>query len=203
MALLTLPIVDDARIDRSAATTNYGAVQVLYVDVVYVSSVKTQQNRSAIRLLLPAWLRSAQVNTAKLNLYANAITAGGTACWFDRITSGSDAAYWVESQVTWNSRKTGTAWTAAGGDFTGEGQVAWNTPAAAGAFSITGLAALVQDAIDSRNRLFDMMLTLQNEDPGSNVSCSMFSSEYAADPTLRPYLVIDYTPDEVNFGQVF
>jgi hypothetical protein len=199
VATLTLALTADGSIDRQAATTNYDT-QGTQVNAVIIGGGKNQNRRAILRTILPAWLTSAQVTAAQLNMCCNPTSGGGAAARFYRIVSGSDPAYWVESQVTWNVRKTGTNWGTAGGDLdTTYGS--WTLPATgySGWIAITGLLTRVQDAIASRSDLFDLILMLENENPATTVAIAFGDRTH---PTLFPTLQIEYAPSEVNFGQV-
>jgi hypothetical protein len=91
-----------------------------------------------------------------------------------RITEIS-APVWLEAQATWNNKVTGTAWTTPNvkgtsspatqtGPFTTSGEVDWSMVGdEVGRKTITGLAALVQDAHTSRSEHLHIMLMMADE----------------------------------------
>ena len=194
MATLELEIDFDAAMNANLPDTAYGEEGYLAVDVVYVEEVKTLRSRSALKETLPAWLTAAQVNAAKLTMVAyTATNTTDVAAKLRRVTSDDGNGNWVEDEETWNRRRVGQNWTAAGGDTDAEGEVDWTLPADVGSFDITGLGDLVKDAINDRSGLSDFLIYLADEDPGSSIQLLIRSREYKT-TAERAKLVIDYTP---------
>lgn len=111
-------------------------------------------------------------------------------------------AGWVEAQATWNNRATATAWSVANvkgtsspatqtGPFTTTGEVDFTMPIAAGRMTITGLAALVQDAFTSRSKHLRIMLMAADETTADDINGAFRGSEYTLVPD-RPVLTVTY-----------
>ena len=128
---------------------------------------------------------------AQLDVYVNGMFgAGGFACRVERNARDD----WNDEQATWNEYKTGSAWTAGGGDVDAvPAAVAFNSPTALYAFSITGLAAYVVDAIALHAGAVRLRLKADDENA---------AHEFAmlADPadTRRPRLIVTYTDPQVS-----
>ncbi len=194
MATLTLDFDCVTFLDYSQPTVIFGSSTDVYFGVVYVDS-KAGLWRPVKRLVLPEWLASSDVNSAKITLWVVNAGESAAACHVKRMNSGGDSSYHIEAQETWDDRKTGTAWATAtgGGDYVDAGHVAFNMWTSTGAQEITGLGDLVKDAIDNRSRVFDVLLRLDDEDPDSTNQAIFYSDDYTTDPTKQPKLVIDYT----------
>lgn len=98
----------DARLYKAQADTNYGTSAI----AVGKSSATTYIYRSLIKFDLSSIPSTATVSSATMSLYYYSGTDGGGS---NTIKIYRQLKDWVESQCTWNSYKTGTAWTEAGG----------------------------------------------------------------------------------------
>lgn len=186
----------DTKLDSAAPTTNYGTGTAL--DIGWLK-LYTDVCRGLFTFTIPSDIPSAQVKTAKLTLQALIAPAVGAASHVCRLTRSD----WAETQATWNIYKTSNNWTAAGGDFTTTAQVAWNMPTATGSFDITGLAALVQDAIDSRSRVLHLLLKADTESGGTDSTLNVASKDNAT-PAYRPVLVITFaTPADLTLQPAY
>jgi hypothetical protein len=102
---------------------------------------------------------------------------------------------WVEAESTWNSYKTGSAWTAAGGDYVISSPAGGNTtmPASYGWVAID-ITDIVNDAILNVSSIVNIIVKYDTENLTENSNYSrFFSSNYPTDTTKRPKLVITYS----------
>ena len=100
--------VVDSYLDQFNLNTNQDASLSLSV-----YSKSAQLRRAVVRFDLSTIPSDAYAKTATLSLWKN----GGTTSHTHETHQITGATLWVENQVTWNSRATGTSWTTAGGDF--------------------------------------------------------------------------------------
>jgi hypothetical protein len=137
---------------------------------------------------LPA---GATINSATLDLNILVADTAATAAEVRRVTQAS----WVEAEATWNSYSTGNSWTSAGGDYTATGEVAWNHATATGSKTISGLGALVQDALDSRSgQLHIILMSDAAEADTGNTHQNRFRSGEGTTESERPLLTVNYSP---------
>jgi hypothetical protein len=106
---------------------------------------------------------------------------------------------WVEAQATWNNRATATAWSVTNARSPQTGpystsdplEVDWTLPYVPNqAFTISGLAGMVQDALTSRSEQLHLMLMATTE-TGSG-EFGFFRTRTAALTEQRPKLVVTY-----------
>lgn len=124
-------------------------------------------------------------STSKLEVYVS-VAYGATAQTIHRITQGA----WTEMGATWNKYDGINAWATPGGDFSTP-TVPYTSPSATGWFTITGadLAAFLQDALDNRAGIVDMLLKCDTE-PQGPAKGFLFNSDDAA--SNKPKLTVDY-----------
>ena len=116
-------------------------------------------------------------------------------------TAGTDAARqigvfpvttsFVQEEATWNIRRTGTPWTAAGGDFGPQAAVA-AVPNVAGAKVGVDVTALVQAAVNAGTASRYTRVGLSDLGASTNTSYREYYSSKAVDPTVRPVLTVVY-----------
>lgn len=182
----------DTYITSAAATTNFGTT---------TPAIMGQFLGSTYRILIEFDLQvggtipaGSTITAAQLDLNIESVIAGG----------GSAASHvyrllradWVETEATWNIYKTANNWTTAGAgsdgnDYTTTDGVAFNLRTSAGTLSITGLATLVQDALD--NRSSKLILLLRKDVTSDSITNSPSSSD-SGTAGNRPKLTVDYTP---------
>lgn len=101
---------------------------------------------------------------------------------------------WTEAGATWNTYDGTNAWAAAGGDYAANPQVTWLQPSSGGFVDITGMLALVQDAIANRGAQLHVLLKQLNE---AFVAGSYYYGDREAGAffgeTYVPRLIVDYT----------
>ncbi len=96
---------------------------------------------------------------------------------------------WVETQLTWNSYKTGSAWATAGGDYTTTNGV--NSPSVVVNNWLTWTAStLIQNCYDNQSKKVYLVLYTSS---AYNCNAGFHSKEYETDTSLRPKLTVTYT----------
>jgi len=159
--------------------------------------------RSLLEFDLSELPPGATLNSASLQLYyyrwGNDNPTGKTA-WAYKLTR----ADWVELEAAWNIYKTGSNWTAAGGDYVTSNPDGGSTtfPADYG-WMTWNVLAIVQDAYDGSIPA-EFLVKFETEGLESLYSLAYFySNNEAAETTKRPKLVIDYTPAPPVAGRSF
>ena len=116
----TLIAVEDSYLKLKNATTNFGAATDIILD-----RESTDKHVGVVKFDFTALTCYATlVRSATLKMYRISGTDQVVSAY--RLTKN-----WTESQVTWNNRLTGTAWTTAGGDYNGADLIdATGTPVA-------------------------------------------------------------------------
>ncbi len=129
--------------------------------------------------------------SAELRGYVQGMAgAGGFACHVERNARDD----WRDDQATWNEYKTGSAWTAGGGDVDAvPAALAYTSPAALYDYTIAGLAPYVRDALDYHSGI--VQLRFKADDENANHEYDLL-----ADPldSTRPRLVVAYTSAQVE-----
>jgi len=101
----------DVYIDSSNSTTNYDFLDYFRVDS---KSLADKGVRILIKFDVSSIPSNALIISAILTLVLKDVSGSNTLNLHEATTD------WVESQATWNIAKTGTNWTAIGGDFSAE-----------------------------------------------------------------------------------
>ena len=187
MADLTLqPSTKDTVFSATAPDTNYGTLDYLQIGHWSTSVII----RAILNFDASAIPAGSTINSATMSLdyweynYGN---PSGQTAWAYKITRND----WVELEATWNSYKTGFAWTTAGGDYVTSnpagGSVAY--PASYGwvGFDIT---AIVQDAVNNVSGSVNVLIKFADE---TITQDAVHRSKEYATASLRPKLVISYT----------
>lgn len=170
----------DAYVDNVNASTNHGTGSL-------AMQAPTGKAGAILRPLLSfdvSSLAGATVTAATLTIDVQGTSGSAAAAHLYRVTQA-----WVEASATWNTYDGTHSWATAGGDYTTTGGVGFTAPGSVGSFTVSGLAALVQDAIDNRAGLFDLLLRYDTEAPAS-LSAITFS---ARDGTTPPVLSVTST----------
>lgn len=190
----------DAYITSSFATSNYGTDTNLYIQTT--SGKSPSYLYSLLEFDVSDIPAGATIDAAKFTFYCHTVNFGGG------FTNGGVARLlraWVESQVTFNDWKSGSAWTSPGAlsdgnDYTSSGQVTWTAPTSAGSFDITGLASLVQDALDNRSGVLSVVVRRTSAPDSNGILC--YSSDHGT-ASQRPKLTVDYTEAAGAKGNFF
>jgi hypothetical protein len=110
---------------------------------------------------------------------------------------------WVEAEATWNSYKTGSSWTAPGGDYVTSSPTGGSTTFPAGyGWMEWDVLAIVQDAYDG-SIAAEFLLKYETEGLSSGYStCSFYSNDYTGDTSKCPKLTIEYTEGSTAYESV-
>lgn len=189
MAVITIVATRDTHLHSGFQDASQESPTFIVHGFDYVGDVKSGAIRALVNFDLSA-IAASTVNTALLRRTIRGIGgAGGTNGRLSRCTRPAD---WVEAEATWRNYRAGNAWTTAGGDFDDAGPpaaVTYTEPIATGLHTITGLAALAQDALDNRGNLLSLITRILTDTGVDNW--------YEWDPSedVAPWEVeIDYTP---------
>ncbi|MGR3302396.1 MAG: DNRLRE domain-containing protein [Candidatus Scalindua sp.] len=131
------------------------------------------------------------INSATLSLYHQFQSEGdqeGETFWAYRLTQTG----WAEDQVTWNDYLTSTPWATAGGDFTTTSGSSIALPAI-GNSADWDVTTLVEYFRDNDSDIANFMIQDGNESSGNGVAFFP-SNNFLGTTSLRPKLVIDYSP---------
>lgn len=166
---------------------NFGAIAAVNEYVIYIFDDKSVLYRSIIRFDLRSFIGQS-FSAASLTIFVTTLYDLVFTAILSRCTRPND---WIESEVTWNNFKTGSPWTAAGGDFDDIGPPPALTrpnPGAAGSFTLDGALPLVQDALDNRDGWLSLIGRLTDEDPGV-LGGIVYGSKESPAPE-RPFLTL-------------
>ena len=180
--------VVDTWLNEQQPTTNYGSDTYLWV---YDRS--DRQARSILEFDISSIPADATITDAEFKLYYYYTISSANASGKVLEVYKLDRVDWVEAEATWNIDKTGSNWTAAGGDYvidpvganatcTGNyGWISWN---------VTTLAA---EAVVGETDL-ELLVKYFDETIVANYTVLYLYSANASDnTTLQPYLSIEYT----------
>lgn len=187
MATLTInPATADTRIIQNVPDTNADD------DELDIKTLAGNLQRSLLRFDFSALPAGATITGATLKIYyfayANDDPVGKTFDACELTQTG-----WIENEATWNSYKTGSAWTSAGGDFTATDKASATVPASAGWMSWNVLA-LIQHFQSDHSEIANLIVKDSAE--SSNCIAAFYSSENAS--ANKPYLEITYTAGGSN-----
>ena len=191
--LTVQPSAKDTFLNEDAATTNYGNLTFLAVREAYPGYNEVM--RSALEFGISALPGGAILSSATLQLYYYALynlTDGvGKTIWAYKQTHPD----WVELEATWNIYKTGSNWTATGGDYVTSNPAGGSTTVPASySWMSWNVLAIVQDAYDG-SIAAEFLMRFATESVASDVRSNprWYSREYTTDTSLCPKLVIEYT----------
>lgn len=188
MSTLTVqPSSKDTMISEDSPNSNYGSEIYFYVSSQVIGGSGVNY-RTILEFIIdiPA---SAVVTSATLYLY-NHYRSNSAGRTYDvyRLTRTD----WVESQATWNIYKTSSNWISAGGDYTSkDGQAI--VPGSNGWMSWDVTDSVQYAQANSQNVELLVRDETESEDATSRTS-GFCSNEYADDTSLRPKLIINYSP---------
>lgn len=157
-----------ATLDGKDTSTNYGGF--LSLGLLYIGTTKGTLRRAIATFdvlgtpVEGSPLTGAEtITAAQIDCTAAAVTGlTSQANQVHRVTR----ADWVTAETDWIEYKSGSNWTAAGGDVdaTTPTPVTYTSPAGNGAFTITGLINFVTDAIASRSGIVNLRFKFTSED---------------------------------------
>jgi hypothetical protein len=175
----------DSYINAGATTTNYGTASDIQIN-------NTPTERRGLLRFDTSAEAGKTVETASLNFTVSGNAPGAaTTLTLNPITDpGTVDGDWVENQVTWAERKTGTAWTTAGGDYN----------AAVSATLSVGVGFLGRVSLDLKTITQGFLAGTYNA--SSNKTSLVIRSNQTgiinvparsqANPSIRPQLVVTY-----------
>jgi len=189
MAILTIqPSSKDTFIRENWPTTNFGSETYLQltdkIDVV---------RRCLLEFDISTLPSGESINSITLMLYYYSYSG-------DDPDGIQVKAYklirndWVELQATWEIYKTGSDWTADGGDYV-TSDPAGATLVMPGSYGWVSfnVKAIVDDAVANEWSVAEFLIRLASEDV-DDYSILFYSNNYTGDTSLCPKLVIDYEP---------
>lgn len=183
----------DSKIYGDGVTANHGTATT--IDVIMTET--NFPRRGLVEFDLSSITANSTVSAATFSLwtdtgYSNLSTA------IHRLT-----AEWTESEVTWENRKTGTAWSSAGGDFDGSAD-ATATPSSTSAGTKTdwNVASLVQEWVNGTAN-YGMLIKLVSESGSGSNKGHRFRSSATTTNNTEPKLVATYEEPVVTGGAIF
>jgi len=168
----------DTYINAGATTTNYGNSSDLIIN-----RRNNLWERILIQFNLSTLPPGAVVRDAQLQLYMYAANGGNF-----NAEARALIASWDEGTATWNDRQAGTAWTSPGGDYGGyiEDSIVLDNVAG---WRTWNVKRLVDNWVRGLQPNYGLIIVPSNNGASDR---TFYSSDYAADPTLRPKLFISY-----------
>lgn len=187
MATLTIqPSNIDNWLIQNAPTTNFGDSTDLYLRSLNGSS----NIRPILKFDFSALPAGAVISAATSSLYNYGRGADpvGRTYWAYELTQTA----WVELESTWNSYKTGSAWAAAGGDYTTGDGASLVVPVSLG-WMDWNVLALVNHFQSTHAKVANFLMKDGTEDSAEGYIAYFHSNNYTTNLTLRPKLVLEYT----------
>lgn len=196
MPTLTIdPILQCTYMEQLVPNTNYGSSTQIILGEQYTDKVSNNLN-ALLRTDISAIPAGATIAaTSRLRLYVISHTGGAGKTL--SVFGGRTLRAWTENGATWNKYDGTNAWTSGGGegyttDFNDPLAVFTLPDVTATWFEWTGagLAAFLQDALDTRAGIVQMVLFSYN---ALVDGYWVIASDDYATTTLRPQLIVDYT----------
>lgn len=192
MTILTVqPSSKDTYVRQDFNTSNYGGV-----DILYITDYDGSARRPIFEFDISELPSGATINSATLQLYYvnhSGDNPSGKTVWAYKLTRID----WVELEATWDIYKTGSNWTASGGDYVTSDPSGGSTtfPASEGAWMSWDVKSIIEQAIADEWSVAEFLVKFETETEIANYSqAGIYSNDYTSDPSLCPKLVIDYTP---------
>ncbi len=186
MPTLTVqPASKDNFVDESEPTTNYGTNETLWA-----WDLLNFLQHTLLHFGISSVPSGASIISATLSLYCFIIVGDANSIGVYKLTQPT----WHETQSTWNIYKTGNSWDTAGGDFVTSNPSSGSATPSADAWMEVDVQAIVQDAVDNSLDVHLLAKFITEGQTGATDSHPRFrSSNYTADTTQRPKLVIAYS----------
>lgn len=195
--LIIQPSTIDNWLQSALPTTNYGGDITLSVQE-YSGGSPHNYGRTIIKFDFSSLPVDAIISAASLGLYsAYQEGSAGRTYWAYELTQTE----WVELESTWNIYKTGSAWAAAGGDFTTTDGASVTVPAVP-AWLSWNVLNLVKHFQASHGKIAHFLIKDGTEGV-SGTFTSLKSREYIVNTSLCPKLVITYTVPGVGADSNF
>jgi hypothetical protein len=175
----------DTQIVENAPTKNYGAATSLGVNENDQSSIG-KDKFALVKWDLSGIAPRTQINSASVTLN---VTNSSTETYQAHVLKKP----WVESAATWNVYSSGELWEVAGakGSLDKEATVSGSiTPSVKGKNTLTLPLAVVQGWVDNPDTNQGIIIAYPSSTRGFN-----FNSREDTDPTQRPQLILDLSPD--------
>lgn len=188
MGSFSVEAIADAQLEDTFPDTNKGTGGALVVG--FSSDKGPHTRRGLFRFLLGSLPNQATVDNATLKLHRTN-DGLGAAAEVDYVTTFFED--WVENEVTWNSYKTGSAWTTAGGDFDLTDRALFNfatSPPSESDISID-VKALVERAVAAGRDELNVIVKRQVESFGT--ASQIFLTREVAEEADRPLLTVAFT----------
>ena len=191
----------DTWLRESTPAANYGTAQSFILG--WDTGAGSGKNRIVLRFDLTSLPAGANITAATLTLVKDTASASAVVdgiYYFRRLTQTA----WVQLEATWNIYKTGSNWITAGasGDYTTTDQDSVTITAATTSMVFGSLAPLVQEAINNRAEVLDVIIMQAETAQGDFL---VVWSQDASVSTNRPSLSVTHSfiPIEVEAIQIF
>ena len=196
MLLTIKPSTADSYLDDFFVDRNYGTYPSLELQ-----AWEGAHRRFVLKFDFSALPDGAIISSTVLSVYywAGHVPPGPEPGWPD-LTGEAIGVYeltqtgWVETEVTWNSYKTGNAWDVAGGDYTTMGGASTAVPSGYGwmSWDVLDLARHFQS---SHGKVANFLIKIVNETSRPDMlRWALFKSNQGVPTSIRPVLEITYTP---------
>jgi hypothetical protein len=188
------PVGDDSTMREDAPTTNYGSDTDMHVRTDAALGIFRAIKRFYLEGYIP---EDVTLTSSTLSMYVNSSTGSPTnnidIC---RLTQTA----WTEAGVTWNKYDGSSDWAAAGGDYT-ETDKASSVPPAVNNWQTWTVTTLVQDALDNRNSVLDILAKWESsiEESATMYEIKWRTWEHST-VAQRPKLEVVYTSEQAYQG---
>jgi hypothetical protein len=186
--LIIQPSGADTYLSEQNPTTNYSAVTLLMA-----GRNPGLRGRAIFRFDFSALPAGCVIEKAVLSLYVDSVSTGGDYGIYELTRTD-----WIETQATWNIYKTGSNWTAAGGDYISDRKAVKNIIATG--WAEWDVKALCEHFQSAHNEIANILLKWELE---NNDYFIYVRSEDHLTESTRPKLVIDYQEIGGGSPQVF
>ena len=172
---------DTYLMDGSSAEVNFGNAVVIAIGTSQ-SGKFTNRVRGLVRFDLSAIPLGAAIENATLTLFAatGGSVAGPAQFRAYRLTQPA----WTEFGATWNKYNGTNSWSAAGGDYTGEGHDSTTVNSGSENLVFAALATLAADAVANRNGFLHLLFI--GPEAGANNPPAVFAVKSNAPPPASP-----------------
>lgn len=185
---VTLPATADSSLWEDNADRRNGTATTMNVQ----SRSGGRDRRSVVRFDLSAIPAGSQVTAATLELYLSTAPAATRTYHVHRVTRA-----WVEAEVTWNEAANGVPWTTAGGDYQATPSASVTTGTVSGVWLVWDVTADVQ-AWYSGAAPNHGLLVKDSVENSTTAYTGTFATREHGTATLRPRLVVTYTPPDLQ-----
>ncbi|HET9803473.1 MAG TPA: DNRLRE domain-containing protein [Candidatus Acidoferrum sp.] len=180
----------DAWVDQANTGTNHGGEATLQV-----SSFNGKNQRALLEFDLSS-LSNSGIKLATLSLFMQTAPSGNRTYQARRITS-----FWRQSDVTWASRFSGIAWTAAGGDNDGITSQTTTTGTTSNVTLSWDVTTAVQQWFGAATPISNYGTEILDGTENSGTArTAVFSSKEATTEANRPSLTVEFVQNVTNFS---